>query len=149
MQLFTQSFFIIPEFRCPFVFLGSYSGLFLSFHRFYFLLDLTHVRRRCHIFQLKPGRCLINEVNSLIRKKSVRNISNRKIYSRFESFVRYLHSVMRLILIPDSFQNLEGLFRCRLVKSYWLKTSLKRRVFLNIFSVFAKGRGSNNLYFSS
>ena len=99
--------------------------------------------------QTYTGAGLIHQVNCLIRKEAVADVTFRQLHRRLQSFIRDFHLMMTLIISPESFQNLHRLLLAGLLHHNRLETALQSRVFLDMFSVFLHSSGANHLKLSS
>ena len=84
--------------------------------------------------QTYTGAGLIHQVNCLVRKEAVADVTFRQLHRRLQSFIRDFHLMMTLIISPESFQNLHRLLLAGLLHHNRLETALQSRVFLDMFS---------------
>ena len=63
---------------------------------------LFYLRRGGQRTQANAAASLVNKVDRLIGKKSVRYIAVTELCCSFNCFVRYFNAVMRFVLFPDS-----------------------------------------------
>ena len=100
------------------------------------------------LFQAKPGCGLVNQVDRLVRKKTVGDIPARQNDSGVDRVVRNPDAMMLLVLLADSFQNEDCIRRARFVHHDLLETSGKRGILFDVLPVLVNRRGADNLHLS-
>ena len=99
--------------------------------------------------QLRPRTGFINQINRLIGKEPIGNVAIRQLDGFNHRVIADLHAVMFFIAIPQSLNNLHGLFNGRRVHVNRLKPTLQGPVFLNVLAIFIKGRRPDTLNFTT
>ena len=73
--------------------------LFLLFDDFNVLLVLNDFSRHFHVLNVDSGACLIHGIDCFVRKKTVRNISGRKIHARQNSIISICYIVVIFVFV--------------------------------------------------
>ena len=110
--------------------------LYLKLH--YLSVQFIKLCRKRIQLRLDKRTRLIHKVDSLIRQKSVGNISVGKRSRCNKRTVRYLYAVEYFITLLKSPKDRYGILNGRLVHLHRLKSSLKCSILFDIFSVFVK-----------
>ena len=97
------------------------------------------------VSQVRTGTGLIEQINSLVRQKTVIYIALRKHHSTVDKRIAYRHLVEIFIIVLYSDKHLVGFLNGGLLDFYRLETAFKRRVLLYIFSIFREGSGTDYL----
>ena len=101
-----------------------------------FFLHFCSLLRHLIIAKLPSGCRLVNQIDRLVRQKTVIDIALRQLHCRLKRPVQDRHTVMLFIGRTKSLQNLECLLLGRFLDVHRLKTPLQSRIFLDIFPVF-------------
>ena len=114
-----------------------------------FVLELLQIRRSGQAGQANAGAGLINYVDCLIRQVTAGDIADRQLDSGFDGLIRNLDAVVRLVLVAQTLQNLNGILGRRLVDLNRLETTLQSGILLNILAVLVKRGCTDDLYFAA
>ena len=95
------------------------------------------IQLRGHGIQLRLNQRagLIHQVNGLIRKETVRNVTVGQSCRRYKGAVRNLNAMENFIPLLQSTKNGNRILHCRLIYHYRLEPPFQSRVFLNILPV--------------
>src|ERR671917_429615 len=86
-----------------------------------------------------PGSRLIHEVYSLVGQETACDVAVRKLGSRDDGFLPYLHPVVRLVAVLETPQDVYGVLACGLADEYRLEAPLKGCVLLYVLAVLVDG----------
>ena len=149
VELFLRLLFLVPERRGFLEILRLDRAFLFEPDLFDLMLDLLHVRRTRHSINPGTRACLVHHVNRFVRQEASRDVAIGKFYRRLQRFVSQLRFVVRLVLRPQPFQNLNRFLNRRRIHFHRLKSSFQRRVFLNIFAIFVQCRRAHALQFTA
>ncbi len=118
------------------------SFVFFALHRFTFDLELNHAPFHL-VHDFRPGidlhfhpRCrLVDQINGLVRQKTVGNIAMRQLRRRDDGWVGNLDTVVHFVFFLQPAQNGDGVFNRRLIHQHLLKTPLQRGILLDVFTI--------------
>ena len=114
-----------------------------------FLVDRVYLGRFTGRSNLERWSSLIDEIDSFIREFTIWQVSCRHVYCRDEGWVSNLYSMkgfLYLSLIPRRIVRASSVW---FIDHHWLKTSFKRCIFFDVFSVFINRRCTNDFDSSS
>ena len=128
--------------------LGCGVALFLQGFRFNLLLQDFPIQR-IQFFRfrvdthLKAARCFIDQIDGLVRKKPVGNVSMRKRRRGDQRRIRDSHAVVQFVFLLDPAQNRDRVFDRGFGNQHRLKPSSQRRVLFDILPVFVQRRSTD------
>jgi len=99
-------------------------------------------------FNLLARTGLIENVDGLVRQKTIADIAVGETYTCFDSIGSIPDAVVALVALPDAVEYVSGLLYRRLLDKHCLEPPLERSVFLEVFTVLVQGGGSDALEFS-
>src|SRR5712692_10120234 len=99
--------------------------------------------------QLHAGACFIDQVDSFVRKKTVGDVTVRKIDRVAERFFRVADSVEFFVAFANTLDHLHSLLFVRRGNLHGLQAPLQRTIFLHRLAVFARRRCANALNLSA
>jgi hypothetical protein len=109
------------------------------------VLALDRLRRLPEVPQPDPRAGLVDQVDRLVRQEPVGDVPVRHLRRRGQRLVRELHAVVRLVPVPQPFQDLDRLVDRGLGDQYRLETPLQRRVLLDVLPVLVDRRGPDDV----
>ena len=128
----------------------AFDCFFLQIQQFsYFFFQFFYFRNGTITAQLHFGCRLINDIDCLIRKKTIVNITYRHFYCCFQSFIFDFYTMMLFIIWPKSSQYFQCFLLCWLFYRNRLKSSLQSRIFFYIFAIFFQSCCTDQLNFTS
>src|SRR5919107_5581452 len=92
-----------------------------------------------------PGSRLIHEVYGLVGQEAACDVAVRKLGSRDDGFLPYLHPVVRLVAVLETPQDVYGVLDCGLADKHRLEAPLEGCVLLYILAVLVDGGRANNM----
>src|ERR1700687_3913848 len=104
------------------------------------LLDFRQFFGQRGLAQFHARACLVDQVDSFIRDKTVGNIAIRMRHRKIDGLVGISDGVEFLVAFLDSEKNFDGVNFVRRRNFYRLEAALERPVFFNRLAVF-RGRG--------
>src|SRR4051794_13906915 len=99
--------------------------------------------------KLRAGPGFIENVDGLIGKKAVRDVTTGLINGRFECFIRVADLVKCLVALDDAANNGERFLFGRRLHFNSLKTSLECAVFFHALTIFGWCCGADALYLAA
>ena len=120
-------------------------ALFFPANDFDFFFDLLHVGRPGHRINARARAGLVHHINRLVRQKSSGDVALGKFHRSLKRFVGQLGFVMRFILWPQSFQNLDRFLDRRRIHFHGLEPSLQGRVFFDVLAILVQGGCAHTL----
>ena len=144
---FTKLLFFITQARGFFKVLGINRGFFIAAHLIDFVIHFPNLGGCSHAVnpQARPG--LVNQIDRLIGQVAIRNIAVGQRGRRPNRVIGNHYPVVCLVTIPQTGQNLYGIFHAGLFYLHRLETPLQGRIFFNIFTVFLGGGSPDGLQF--
>ena len=131
------------------------AGILLLFEGFPFNFELQNLSGHLvqfggHAIDLrtKSRGGFIDEIDGLVRKKPVANISMREPCGCNQSRVFDADPMMNFVPFLEPPQNRNRVFHRWLFHEHGLETALERRIFFNMLSIFIQGRGPDQVEFS-
>ena len=114
-------------------------------------LALDHVDFRRHGIELdlQTRRRFVDQIDRLVRQKSIADVAMRKHGRRHERRVLDAHAVMHFVALLQSAQNRDRIFHARLIHHHRLKTPLQRRVLLDVFAILIERRRADRAQFAA
>ena len=112
---------------------------------FQFIYIFRHFKSTQTYFRAR----FIHNINCLIRKKTIIDITIGVADCCLQCFFSYLYFMMFFISGTQTLQNLQTLIFIRFFYRDWLESSFQCRIFFNIFAVFHDRCGTDQLQFSS
>src|SRR3989338_772243 len=124
----------------------------LPFLRFCFFLERFFFDFKAHGFPVgffehgrlvlkrdaQRGGCLVDEVDRLIRKEPLRDVTGRKRHRCDDGVVRDAYPVEKLVLFFETAEYGDGVLDGRLLDMDWLETALECGIALDVLLVFLK-----------
>ena len=113
--------------------------------------SLQFIQFRRQRIQLCLNQCtrFIHQVNRLIRKESIRNVTMRKCGSCYKCTVCDFYPMKNFIAFFQSAENGNRVFHGRFIYQYRLKTSFQCRIFFNIFTILIQRCCTDTVQFST
>ena len=149
------SFFQIGQFLLQFFQPLFGSRVFFFFQRFFFnfkphYLPAQLVKFPRHAVNVKPkgGSRLVNQINRLVRQKTVAQITGRKFHRGQNCRIGDSNAVMKFVFFFQAAQDRDGVLDARLLDIDRLEPSFKSRVAFNVFLIFFQSRGADGVQFS-
>src|SRR3989344_4393019 len=102
-------------------------------------------RRQVFRSQAASRRGFVNQINGLVRQKTVADIARRKINGGDNRLVANAQAVVHFIFFLKSAQNQNRILNAGLLNHNGLKTALQSRVFLYVALVLPGGGGANSV----
>ena len=99
--------------------------------------------------ELRPGRCLVQQVHGLVRQKPFRQIPAGQIHRRGNGFVGDFNAVMLFQPRPQALENLPGLLPCGFRHRHLTEPAVQSGVLLDVLAVFLQGSGADDLNLSA
>ena len=115
---------------------------------FFKVIDLPlklHPPGDVRVLQVQVGAGLIDQVDGLIRQKTVRDVPLAQQHRLTQDAVGDLDAVIRLVVGGQTLEDLDGILDGRLVHRHRLEPSLQGAVLLDGLAVFIKGGGADDL----
>ena len=112
------------------------------------VLDLPlklHPPGDVRVLQVQVGAGLIDQVDGLIRQKTVRDVPLAQQHRLTQDTVGDLDAVIRLVVGGQTLEDLDGILDGRLVHRHRLEPALQGAVLLDGLAVFIKGGGADDL----
>ena len=139
-----MAFQAVFQFGQPF--LGRRIGLFFQGFAFDLrlkdlTLDFVDLHRHAIDLDAQLGRALVNQIDGLVRQKSVGNVAVGQGRCRHNGRILDPHPVVHFVLFLQSAQDRDRVLHGWLTHQHRLETALQGGVLFNIFTVFVQGRG--------
>ena len=115
---------------------------------FFKVIDLPlklHPPGDVRVLQVQVGAGLIDQVDGLIRQKTVRDVPLAQQHRLTQDAVGDLDTVIRLVVGSQTLEDLDGILDGRLAHRHRLEPSLQGAVLLDGLAVFIKGGGADDL----
>ena len=112
-------------------------------------LDIRHLGRQCGLAQFHSSARFVKEIDSLIRKETVRYVPVGEIHRRFDCFVRVIDHVELFITRFHALQDANRFVLAGGANLDSLKAPFKRAVFFDGLAILCRCGGSNTLNFSA
>src|SRR5713226_7415536 len=112
-------------------------------------LDLVNLHGQGIDLHPQAGRRLIDQVNGLVRKEAVRNITVGKRGRGENRRILDAHSVVHFIALLQPAQNGYSVFDRRFADQYQLEPALQRGIFLDVLFVFVERGGADGAQFAA
>lgn len=109
------------------------------------LVELAQVRRRGHPADAHPGTGLVDQVDRLVREEAVRDVPVGQRGGLHEGLVRDGDTVVRLVAVAQTLEDLDGVRQGRLRDLDGLEAALKSGVLLQVLAVLVQGRRTDGL----
>ena len=97
------------------------------------------------VFQIQVGAGLVNQVDCLVRQKTVCDIALGEKHGLAENSFGDLYAVIRLIVVGNALQDFQGVLNAGLRYRDRLEPALQRRVLFDALAVLRKGGGADHL----
>ena len=118
---------------------------------FFKVVDLPlklHPPGDVRVLQVQVGAGLIDQVDGLIRQKTVRDVPLAQQHRLTQDTVGDLDAVIRLVVGGQTLEDLDGILDGRLVHRHRLEPALQGAVLFDRFAVFVEGGGADHLNFA-
>ena len=135
----------VPQVRGPLEVLRVDRRLLVPTHRRDLLVELAQLRRRRHPPDPHPGAGLVDQVDRLVRQEPVGDVAVRQRGRRDQRRVGDRDPVVRLVPVPQTLQDLDGVRHARLPHLDRLEAALQRRILLHMLAVLVERRGTDRL----
>ena len=106
-------------------------------------------RRTRHRADARARTGLVQNVNRLVRQKSVRDVTVGKFHGRLDRRIGELGVMMLLVFVAKPFQNLNRVLDRRRFDFHGLKTAFERGVFLDVFAILVQRRRADALHLAA
>ena len=105
------------------------------------------IQLRRHGIELRLDHCagFIHEVDSLIRKETIADITVGKGCRRYKRGIGDLYAMINLITVLQSTKDRNRILDCRLIDHNRLETTFQSRILLNIFPVLIQRRRTDTV----
>ena len=105
------------------------------------------IQLRRHGIELRLDHCtrFIHEVDSLIRKETIADITVGKGCRCYKSGIGNLYAMINLITVLQSTKDRDRILDRRLINHNRLETTFQSRILLNIFPVLIQSRRTNTV----
>ena len=126
-----------------------------AFHLGFFLLQgvqlLLHpqILGDDRVCQITAGAGFVQQVNGLIRQKTVGDVALAQGDHRRKHLGGHLHMMVLLVVALDAVHHRKGVGYAGLFHPHRLETALQRLIFFNILAVLGKGGGADDLNFAT
>ena len=124
-------------------------GLTLYFELLQLTRNLVQLLRNGVTLHAELCGSLIHEVDGLIGKEAVRDVTLRELNGSDAGIVLYTNLVMVLVTLLQATQDADGRKLVRLVHHYGLETTLESLILLEVFLIFVKRRGTDASQFAT
>ena len=125
------------------------SLLFLGGNSGNLVLHLLQIRRSGQAGQADTRAGFIDNIDGLIRQVTAGNIADRQLDSGFDGLIRNLDAVVRLVLVAQTLQNLNGILGGRLVDLNRLETTLQSGILFDVLAVLVERGRADDLYLAA
>ena len=95
--------------------------------------------------QPRAGARLVDDVDRLVREEAVVHVAVRELHRLHDRVVGDLHAVVRLVLVAQPHQDLDGVLDAGLVHHDGLEPPLERAVLLDVLAVLVERGGADAL----
>ena len=111
--------------------------------------DLGDVLGDRHVADAHARTRLVDEVNRLIRQETILHVAVGELDGRLDCRIGEVHAVMRLVMVLEAIEDLDGLLDGGLLDHDRLETTGKRGVLLDVLAVLVRGRRADHLDFAT
>ena len=124
-----------------------------AFHLGFFLLQGVQLLLHPQILgddrvrQIAAGAGLVQQVDGLIRQKTIGDVPLAQGDHRRKHLGRHLHMMVLLVIALDAVHHGKGVGYAGLLHPHRLETALQRLIFFNILAVLGKGGSADDLNF--
>ena len=126
--------------RVIFFFLKS---LALHFELHGLSFELIDFCREAVEFDLETRRGFVDEVDGLVRKKSIRDVAIAQSCRGNDGGILDADTMVNFVALLDSTQDSNGVFGAGLIDHDGLETAFERRIFFDVFPIFVERRRSD------
>ena len=145
LALFGQLLFLITKSSGLLEVLIVDRRLLIALHFGDLLVQLAQLRRRGHAGNTQASAGLVHQVNSLIRKESVRDVAVGQLGGGLDRSVGNDDAVVGLVAIAQTLEDAHGLFDAGLVNLHRLETTFKSRILFDVLTVLVAGGCADSL----
>ena len=110
-----------------------------------FLLDFLDLGRRRERHQAGTGRGLVDDIDGLVGQLPIGDVAVGEIHGRPDRNVGDLHPMVRLVLVAEAPNDLDGFGHAGRLDDHGLEPPLERAVLLDVLAVLVEGGGADGL----
>ena len=96
-------------------------------------------------FNFDFGSCFINQINGLVRQKSIGDVAMAKLCRCHDGRIGNVNAVVNFVLFLQATQNGNGSLHTGLAHQDLLKTALKGGIFFDVLTIFVQGGGTHTV----